>query len=86
MMDGPLTLGAPLARPETIHPVLERPLACVVLAEGATAGADELVAHLGTRFPRWWLPDAVEFIDAIPRTATGKFRKADLRERFGGGS
>ncbi|WP_343233246.1 long-chain fatty acid--CoA ligase [Miltoncostaea oceani] len=69
------------------HPEwLERPLACVVLAEGASAGADELVAHLATRFPRWWLPDAVEFIDAIPRTATGKFRKADLRERFGGGA
>ena len=33
-------------------------------------------------FPKFWLPDAFEFIDAIPRTSAGKFKKTALRERF----
>jgi fatty-acyl-CoA synthase len=60
----------------------ERPLAVVVLKPGQTASAEELVALLAPRFARWWLPDAVEFVDAIPRTSTGKFLKMALRERF----
>jgi fatty-acyl-CoA synthase len=60
----------------------ERPLAVVALRDGREASAEELVEHLRPGFPRWWLPDGVEFVDAIPRTATGKFKKADLRERF----
>lgn len=62
----------------------ERPLACVVLRDGATAGAEDLIEHLRPTFASWWLPDRVEFVDALPRTATGKFKKADLRARFGG--
>jgi fatty-acyl-CoA synthase len=62
----------------------ERPLACVVLKPGATLTAESLKAHLAGRFARWQLPDAVEFVDAIPRTSTGKFWKARLRERFAG--
>jgi fatty-acyl-CoA synthase len=61
---------------------VERPLACVVLKPGARCEAEELRAHLEERFPRWWLPEAIDFVDAIPRTATGKFKKADLRERY----
>ena len=61
----------------------ERPMACVVLREGAEATADELEAHLAERFPSWWLPDRYEFVEAIPRTSTGKFDKKTLRERFG---
>ncbi len=57
----------------------ERPLAAVVLREGRTATAAELLAFLGERFPRWWLPDEVVFVDAIPRTSTGKFSKSALR-------
>jgi fatty-acyl-CoA synthase len=62
----------------------ERPLACVVLKPGATVDADALRAHLAPHFAKWQLPDAFEFIDAIPRTSTGKFWKARLRERFDG--
>jgi fatty-acyl-CoA synthase len=62
----------------------ERPLACVVLKPGASLSAEALSAHLAGRFAKWQLPDAVEFIDAIPRTSTGKFWKARLRERFAG--
>ncbi len=60
----------------------ERPLAVVVLREGRTAGADQLCEHLATGFARWQLPDRFEFVDQIPRTATGKFKKTALREMF----
>ncbi|MGD9953472.1 MAG: fatty acid--CoA ligase, partial [Burkholderiales bacterium] len=60
----------------------ERPLACVVLKEGRKAGAEELRAHLAGAFAKWQLPDRVEFLDAIPRTSTGKFWKVKLREMF----
>jgi fatty-acyl-CoA synthase len=60
----------------------ERPLAAVVLKSGASAAPDDLRAFLAPNFPRWWLPDAFEFIDAIPRTSAGKFQKNALRERF----
>jgi fatty-acyl-CoA synthase len=58
----------------------ERPVAAVVLREGAQAGPDELAAYLEPRFARFWLPDAYVFVQQIPRTATGKFLKTALRE------
>jgi len=61
----------------------ERPMACIVLREGAETTAESLEAHLGERFPDWWLPDRYEFVEAIPRTSTGKFDKMALREQFG---
>jgi fatty-acyl-CoA synthase len=60
----------------------ERPLAVVVLAEGAHATADELTDFLAESFVKFQLPDAIEFADEIPKTAAGKFRKTALRERF----
>jgi acyl-CoA synthetase (AMP-forming)/AMP-acid ligase II len=39
--------------------------------------------HLELYFAKWQLPDRIEYIDAIPRTATGKWKKTALRERFG---
>jgi acyl-CoA synthetase (AMP-forming)/AMP-acid ligase II len=60
----------------------ERPLAAVVLRDGMEAAPDDLRAHLGTEFAKWQLPDRIEYIEAIPRTATGKFKKTALRERF----
>ena len=60
----------------------ERPLAAVVLKPGAQATADELRAHLATKFPKFWLPDACVFVEAIPRTSAGKFKKTELRETF----
>jgi fatty-acyl-CoA synthase len=60
----------------------ERPLAVVVLREGAAATDDELREFLAPRFAKWWLPDRFEFVDEIPKTAVGKFRKTALRERF----
>ena len=60
----------------------ERPLAAVVLRDGMDAAPDELRAHLGSQFAKWQLPDRIVFVEAIPRTATGKFKKTALRERF----
>ncbi len=60
----------------------ERPLACVVLKEGKEATQEQLLAHLGPRFARWSLPDGVVFVDEIPKTSVGKFKKSELRERF----
>jgi fatty-acyl-CoA synthase len=41
-----------------------------------------VIDHLRDRVARWQLPDAVEFIDEVPKTSVGKFSKKDLRERF----
>ena len=67
------------------HPKwVERPLACVVVKPGETLTAEEVIAHLEKRVAKWWLPDAVEFIDGVPKTSVGKFSKKTLREKFGG--
>jgi len=63
----------------------ERPLAAVVLRPGRDAAEITLEAlreHLAGRFPKFWLPDAVVFVDAIPRTSTGKFKKSELRAAY----
>ncbi len=60
----------------------ERPLLIVVLKPGATADKEMLLAHLAGKVAKWWLPDAVAFVDEIPHTATGKIRKTELRRRF----
>jgi fatty-acyl-CoA synthase len=62
----------------------ERPLAVVVLKEGATATPEALRAHLAPLFAKWWLPDAFEFVAEIPKTSAGKFLKSAVRERFQG--
>ena len=62
----------------------ERPLAAIVLKEGENATEDDLRAHLEKDFAKFWLPDAYEFVESIPMTATGKFQKLKLREQFEG--
>jgi fatty-acyl-CoA synthase len=60
----------------------ERPLAAIVLKEGESVTADDLKEHLKGDFANWWLPDAYEFVEEIPQTATGKFLKMKLRDQF----
>jgi fatty-acyl-CoA synthase len=61
----------------------ERPLACVVLKPGADVTGAALGEHLVQHgFAKWQLPDRYEFLDAVPRTSTGKFYKLKLREMF----
>ncbi|HLK04794.1 MAG TPA: long-chain fatty acid--CoA ligase [Candidatus Acidoferrum sp.] len=60
----------------------ERPLAAVVLKPGHSATAEDLRAHLAVTFAKWQLPDSIVFVEAIPRTSVGKFKKIELREQF----
>ena len=60
----------------------ERPLAVLVLRDGLTADPEQLRDHLSGEFARWQLPERFEFVSTIPRTATGKFKKRDLRKQF----
>jgi fatty-acyl-CoA synthase len=62
----------------------ERPLAAIVLKEGESATEEDLQSHLEKDFAKFWLPDAYEFVESIPMTATGKFQKLKLREQFEG--
>jgi fatty-acyl-CoA synthase len=63
----------------------ERPLAVVVLREGADATPEELSAYLGDKVARWWLPERWTFIDSVPKTSVGKFDKKALRSRYAAG-
>ena len=60
----------------------ERPLLVVVPREGAKLTRQDLIDHLSGRVARWWMPDDVVFVDAIPHTATGKIQKMELRKQF----
>ena len=60
----------------------ERPLAVVVLNDGAAAKPEELREFLSAKFAKWQLPDGFVFASEIPRTSVGKFRKMALREQF----
>lgn len=60
----------------------ERPLLIVVKKPGAELTRDELLAFYDGKVAKWWLPDDVIFVDAIPLGATGKVLKNVLRERY----
>jgi len=60
----------------------ERPLAVVVLKDGARVTEAELRAFLEKRFARWQVPDAFVFVDELPHTSTGKLLKTKLRKDF----
>jgi fatty-acyl-CoA synthase len=59
----------------------ERPKAFVVLKEGHTATADEIVGHVRQQIARYKAPRDVEFVSALPKTSTGKVQKFELREK-----
>jgi fatty-acyl-CoA synthase len=61
----------------------ERPVAALVLKKGQTLSEDEARAYLEPHFPKFWLPDAVVYVEQIPRTSTGKFLKSALRRAHG---
>ena len=60
----------------------ERPVLFVVRKPGSELTSGEVIEFLTDKVAKWWLPDAVEFIDEIPHTATGKISKKDLRDQF----
>jgi fatty-acyl-CoA synthase len=62
----------------------ERPLLVIIRKEGATVTGADILKYLEGKIAKWWMPDAVEFVDTIPHTATGKIQKVVLREQFAG--
>jgi fatty-acyl-CoA synthase len=60
----------------------ERPLACVVIKQGAALTKEQIYDHLGKSFAKWWMPDDIVFIEAVPKTSVGKFDKKALRDQF----
>jgi len=60
----------------------ERPLLVIVPKPGRTPGKDEMIAFMTGKIAKWWLPDDVVLIEAIPHTATGKIQKTALRDMF----
>ena len=63
----------------------ERPLAAVVVEDGATVTMDELRAFLGERIARWQVPERWAFVDEVPKTSVGKFDKKVIRARYADG-
>ena len=62
----------------------ERPVACVVLKDEykGKVTKEDILSFVAPKFPKWWLPDDVVFMDEIPKTAVGKFLKRRLREQL----
>ena len=80
-------MGHPAVREACVFGVtharwIERPIAAVVARDGAAVTEDELRVWLGERIAKWWIPDRMVFLDAIPRTGVGKFLKRALREQY----
>jgi len=60
----------------------ERPLAVVAFKPGQSATEEELKAFVCQKHPKFWAPDRVVVVDALPRTSAGKFDKRALRKQY----
>ncbi|HWU62392.1 MAG TPA: long-chain-fatty-acid--CoA ligase [Ensifer sp.] len=60
----------------------ERPLLIVVKKEGRNPSKSDILGFMDGKIAKWWMPDDVVFVDAIPHTATGKILKTELREQM----
>ena len=60
----------------------ERPLLVIVRDDDSDVSEGDIRSFLTGQMAKWWLPDAIEFTDALPHTATGKLSKKDLRDKY----
>ncbi|MBU6498180.1 MAG: long-chain-fatty-acid--CoA ligase, partial [Rhodospirillales bacterium] len=60
----------------------ERPLLLIVTKSGQSVSRAEMLAFLEGKVAKWWLPDDVVTVEALPHTATGKISKLALREKY----
>ena len=60
----------------------ERPLLLIHRKPGREPSKQDILDYLSDKIAKWWMPDDVQFIDAIPHGATGKILKTRLREDF----
>ena len=57
----------------------ERPLLVIEVSDNNGLSQAALLEHIALKLPKWWVPDEVRIIDAIPLGATGKVDKKALR-------
>jgi fatty-acyl-CoA synthase len=62
----------------------ERPLMFIVRKPGQDVSKEDILGFLAERVAKWWVPDDVIFLEALPVGGTGKVQKADLRKQYGG--
>ena len=55
---------------------------CRLTAVSASSADSQMLGFFEGKVARWWTPDHVAFVDAIPLGATGKMKKNKLREQF----
>lgn len=60
----------------------ERPLLLAIKKPNSQVNEAQVLEFLGDKVAKWWLPDAVIFVDSLPHTATGKLLKIELRQRY----
>jgi fatty-acyl-CoA synthase len=60
----------------------ERPVALVVLSEGAKVSKDDVLQHCASIFAKWQLPDDILYVESIPLTSTGKIDKKVIRAQL----
>jgi acyl-CoA synthetase (AMP-forming)/AMP-acid ligase II len=61
----------------------ERPLLFIVPKPEQSINDRDILGFLAARVAKWWIPDAVIFLDSLPVGGTGKVQKAALREQYG---
>ena len=54
----------------------------IIRDDDSTVCEAEIRNHLSKEVAKWWLPDAIEFVEELPHTATGKLSKKDLRDKY----
>jgi acyl-CoA synthetase (AMP-forming)/AMP-acid ligase II len=62
----------------------ERPLLVVVKRQSHDLSGEELLRFYDGKIAKWWTPDDVVFVEALPIGATGKVLKNEIRARFKG--
>lgn len=60
----------------------ERPLLVVMKKQGAEVTREELIRFYDGKIAKWWVPDDVIFVEAMPIGATGKVKKNEIREQY----
>ncbi|MDQ4427315.1 AMP-binding protein, partial [Thalassolituus sp.] len=60
----------------------ERPILLAIKNEGADVDEGSVLEYLEGKIAKWWMPDAVIFVESLPHTATGKLLKIDLRKDY----
>lgn len=60
----------------------ERPLLICQLKPDVTCTRDKILQYMDGKIAKWWMPDDIVFVEAIPHTATGKILKTALRDQF----